>query len=97
MYNVTLSKVRGGERIRTDVTEGFAYSRPCVGGSFHMFADPKDPDADIRTIWTSIVQSIEPVDEHTVEITTLNSVYRVELHPIEQGQSEEAGGDALSA
>lgn len=78
MHNITLSKVKNGAAIRTDITVGYCHSLPVVGKSFEMFSEPIDKNASVRWITTSTVQKVTP-DENSVIIETLNSTYKLEI------------------
>ena len=76
MYNVTMSKVLGGERIRTDIVEGSCLDYPIIGESFVILAESLAFVGGTRIVTTSRVQSItEQVD--SLIIKTLNSTYEI--------------------
>ena len=76
MMNVTLSKITGGERIRTDTVTGTCHKLPEVGESFEMLSAPIVPGAIGRVIVTSTVQSVATSDDVYL-VRTLNSVYHL--------------------
>lgn len=66
--------------MRTKAVEGFFRSQPFVGQPFYFFAEPLDPNADIRVIETSPV--VEKSDiSNGYEFKTANSLYRVVISP----------------
>lgn len=76
MFEVTLSKVRGGGNIRTDVTVGHCHRLPSIGESFEMFSESLTRDDGVRWITTSTVQNVINNTDHTL-IETLNSTYKL--------------------
>jgi hypothetical protein len=65
--------------LRTNEIVGeFSYS-PEVGHVFRFYSKPLDPDASIRVITTSSVQSI-----NGQEFKTRNSTYRLEVDEIKE-------------
>ena len=81
----TLTKLHNGSALRTDKVVGEA-KEPVIGKPFILFAQPLDPEADIRVISTSPVDSFEitppqrmgATDAFSLEkwiIKTANSTY----------------------
>jgi hypothetical protein len=76
MYKVTLTKIVGGDAVRTSTVVGDCDDYPVVGEPFVMTAAPIDPMCDIRVISTSIVQKVtKQTNEFIVE--TMNSTYHL--------------------
>ncbi len=74
MYNVTLTKVLGGDRVRTDIVEGTCLNYPIIGESFAMVAESLTFGLDLRIIRTSTVKSINKQDK-LITFETENSTY----------------------
>ena len=74
MYNVTMSKVKGGERIRTDIIQGTCQDYPIIGESFSMVSKSLTFGFDLRIIRTSTVKSINKQDK-LITFETENSTY----------------------
>lgn len=74
---VLMSKVLGGERIRTSTVKGDCEGLPVLGESFVIIADAIQPGAMARRVNTSAVKGIEYELDGTITITTENSVYRL--------------------
>lgn len=75
---VLLSKIEGGDAIRTSVAQGECFSRPTAGLPFMMVAEPLAEGAAGRLIITSKVTEVIE-NENTVIIKTLNSTYKLEF------------------
>lgn len=81
MKKVKLSKISGGNALRTESIEGFAPFAPQVGRSYLVLGESlTNPGLDIRQFVTSIVQEIEEKENGYV-LKTLNSIYRVDFLP----------------
>ena len=76
MHQVTLSKVKGGTAVRTDVTVGCCHKLPMVGESFEMFSEPLRKGASVRWLTTSTVQNVITQEDCTI-IETMNSTYKL--------------------
>lgn len=76
MYNITLSKLQGGDAIRTDVTVGVCDFLPVVGKSFQMIANGVYDDSPQRWVTTSVVKAITG-DNEVIVFKTLNSIYQI--------------------
>lgn len=76
---VRLSKILGGERIRTDTVEGEAYGIPEVGKSFMILSESYKIIDGIRQTTTSTVQEVKEIGFREYEIRTMNSTYKVEI------------------
>jgi len=74
MYNVTMSKVKGGDRVRTDIVEGTCVDYPIIGESFSMVSKSLTFGFDLRIIRTSTVKSINKQDK-LITFETENSTY----------------------
>ena len=79
MYDVTMSKVKGGTAIRTDVTVGRCHNLPALGVSFEMFSEPLVKNSSVRWITTSAVQNVITHDDCVI-IETKNSTYKLEFN-----------------
>ena len=55
----TLTKVKGGQAMRTDTIEGSFREWPKPGERFFMIAPPLDPTATVRVFTTSRIVSID--------------------------------------
>ena len=75
--NVTLTKLIGGERIRTDVVEGETDAMPEIGRPFVMTAESFVIPGGIRLVNTSDVQKITKDDTGSYILETLNSTYKL--------------------
>ena len=76
MYNVTMSKVKGGERIRSDIVQGTCLDYPVIGESFAILAESLSSAGGIRLITTSHVKNITEHDDSLI-IETQNSTYQL--------------------
>ena len=76
MYNITMCKVKGGERIRTDIVHGTCLDYPIIGESFALFAESLSFQAGVRLITTSRVKNITEQDDSLI-IETQNSTYQL--------------------
>jgi hypothetical protein len=80
-----LEKISGNENaIRTKgPIEGFCRDLPVVDRSFSFFSEPLNPEAGLRKITTSLVQSFEWMGESEatgiMTFKTLNSQYRLQI------------------
>ena len=78
MYNVTMSKVKGGERIRTDAVQGTCLDYPVIGESFALIAESLSFAGGVRLITTSCVKNITEQDDSLI-IETQNSTYQLTI------------------
>ncbi len=78
MFDVILSKIDGGDAVRTSGVRGTCPFEPSIGRSFQMYAEPLTEGAFVRMIWTSPVREIIKNGETTVIITD-NSTYGLEF------------------
>lgn len=79
MKKVKLSKIEGGNALRTEYIVGLAPFEPEIGRSYQVLGDSLiNPGQDIRQFITSMVQNIETTENGYV-LRTLNSVYKVEF------------------
>jgi hypothetical protein len=79
MRKVKLSKISGGQALRTESIIGFAPREPEIGISYQVLGDSLiNPGQDIRQFVTSMVQNIETTENGYI-LKTLNSVYKVEF------------------
>jgi hypothetical protein len=78
MKKVKISKVSGGQAMRTDSMVGLAPREPLVGVSYLVLGESLTPGADVRQFITSMVQKVE-VTTKGYNLTTLNSIYQVEV------------------
>lgn len=76
MYNVTMSKVKGGERIRTDIVEGSCVDYPIIGESFVILAESLAFAGGTRIVTTSRVKNVTG-EGNSLIIETLNSTYEI--------------------
>ena len=76
MHTVTLSKVKGGDAVRTDITVGRCHNLPVVGVSFEMFSESLTRDDGVRWITTSTVQNVITHEDYVI-IETTNSTYKL--------------------
>lgn len=76
MYNVTLTKVLGGDRVRTDIVEGTCLNYPIIGESFTMISESLTSGLNIRVIRTSTVKSVTEQD-NSIIFETENSTYQL--------------------
>jgi hypothetical protein len=77
---VKLSKIVSTHSIlRTNTVEGKISLVPIVGKTFAMMAKSIDPDGWFRHVETTIIQSIEEINETKIQFKTLNSTYELEL------------------
>jgi len=84
IYKVRLTKVRSNHtKLRTDTIEGETVSLPEKGKSFTLIADPLNPNADFRSVYTTPIELVEKIDGEFM-FHTLNSTYKLEV----LGQSE---------
>jgi len=74
-----MSKVLGGERIRTDSVEGEAFDLPQVGKPFVIEAPSSLIVDGIRLVNTSAIQTITEETDKVFIIKTMNSTYKVEV------------------
>jgi len=65
--------------LRTDTVEGHIDFLPEVNLPFMIKAEPIDPNADIRLVWTTPVKSVQYIDSNTIVFETKNSTYEIEL------------------
>lgn len=79
MYNVTMSKVKGGERIRTDIIQGTCQDYPIIGESFALIAESLSFAGGVRLITTSYVQQIDEQEDGSLNIETQNSIYNITI------------------
>jgi hypothetical protein len=79
MYKVTLTKLSGGTRIRTDEVVGQCHMYPAIGKSFSMIAPPIVEGSIAREVTTSTVQDVI-VEDDGVIIETLNSKYHLHFN-----------------
>jgi hypothetical protein len=71
-----MSKVKGGERIRTDAVQGTCLDYPVIGESFALIAESLSFQGGVRLITTSHVKSITEQDDSLI-IETENSTYQL--------------------
>ena len=76
MYNVTMSKVKGGDAIRSNTVRGICLNQPIIGESFTMTSDSLDFTGGVRLITTSTVKSVVKQADSII-FETLNSTYRL--------------------
>ena len=76
MYNVTLSKVLGGSRVRTETVTGMCENYPVIGESFAMVAESLTFGLDLRIVRTSPVKNIDKQD-NIIVFETENSTYQL--------------------
>jgi len=76
---VTFCKIQGGERIRTNVAEGFCDDLPELGVPFVMYAESLAFEGGFRLINTSPVQGIGYELDGSITITTENSTYQLTI------------------
>ena len=79
---VTVTRLEGGQKLRQGTITGFAPEAPEMGRSFYVYAEPLSGEReDTREFRTSAVQDVDFIDDvdDAFILTTLNSVYRVEL------------------
>jgi len=76
MYNVTLTKVLGGDRVRTDIVTGTCVDYPIIGESFAMVSESLTFGLDLRIVRTSTVKSIKEEDNMII-FETENSTYKL--------------------
>jgi len=69
-----MSKVKGGDRVRTDIVEGTCVDYPIIGESFSMVSKSLTFGFDLRIIRTSTVKSINKQDK-LITFETENSTY----------------------
>ena len=69
---VVLSKVAGGDQIRTDTVDGHCIDLPVPGFSFMMFDDE-------RRITTSTVKKVTYTNSKEIIFDTLNSTYKLNI------------------
>ncbi len=79
MYNVTLTKLVGGTRIRTAEVSGQCDNQLEVGKSFRLVAEPLVEGSIARIVTTSTVQNIIEQDDSVI-IETLNSKYHLQFN-----------------
>lgn len=77
--DVVLTRILGGTRVRTDVTQGVCIEYPEVGKPFIMFAESLSVSGGVRYIATSAVVSVSNADTRTKIIKTQNSTYRLDF------------------
>ena len=58
MYKVRLTRIEGGEALRTKSVDGYAYNLPVAGSGFRLFAEPIDLEKDTRMVSTSTVKAV---------------------------------------
>jgi hypothetical protein len=63
--------------LRTPTVEGEAVTFPVVGAHFSMLAASLDASKDVRMVTTSMITSVEVVDDKTYRFVTNNSVYEL--------------------
>ena len=78
MYNVTMSKVRGGVAVRTETVQGTCTDRPVIGESFAILAESLSFAGGIRVITTSPITAITEQDDSLI-VQTLNSTYKLTI------------------
>lgn len=61
------------QRLRTNVIDGWFLDTPKVGHSFVMFADPIDPETDLRVVETTPVREVR-ADSFDTENSTYELV-----------------------
>jgi hypothetical protein len=76
---VKLTKLIGGDRVRTPTVEGDADCLPEVGRPFVMIAESFVIPGGIRLVATSDVQAIVTDDTGACILETLNSTYKLEV------------------
>ena len=74
-----MSKVKGGERIRTDIIQGTCLDQPIIGESFAILAESLSFAGGVRLITTSHVQRIDEQEDGSLNIETQNSIYNVTI------------------
>ena len=76
---VKLTKLIGGEYIRTSTVDGEAECLPVVGRPFFMFAESVAFEGGVRIVNTSDVQNITIDDTGSYILETLNSTYKLSI------------------
>jgi len=76
MYNVTMSKVKGGTRVRTDTVHGTCQDYPVIGESFALIGESLAFAGGVRLITTSCVKNITEQDDSLI-VETQNSTYQL--------------------
>lgn len=71
---VKMTKIKGGERVRTETVIGTARGKPVVGEPFVVTGKPLNEEAQLRVITTSPVVSIDG----DVITTYYGSQYKIE-------------------
>lgn len=85
MKKVRLSKISGGNALRTESIVGIAPREPEQGLSYQVLGESLHPGMDIRQFVTSMVQNIETTENGYI-LKTLNSIYKVEILKEDEGE-----------
>lgn len=78
-HRVRLTRISGGEALRSDTVEGVTSSLPQCGRMFVMQASPLNPAAFVRQVNTSQVTKIEYTDAARLLHTQTGSIYELEV------------------
>lgn len=80
MYKVKLTKVQGGNAVRTNEVIGTTNKLPVINTPFSLLGKSLTSEADFRIVQTSPIVQIDVVNEKTYTLTThTGSVYQVEV------------------
>ncbi len=78
-----VTAVKNGERLREGSMTGTCLGLPEVGKRFIVYGEALDKESgNLRYFGTSTVMEINSPEQDTYLITTRNSVYRVEMQPL---------------
>lgn len=81
MYKVKLTRKTTrypGQGLRTDSVDGVSDALPVIGSGFGLIGSPLDKDANLRSVHTSPVVSVEHIKHGELRFHTLNSEYMLE-------------------
>jgi hypothetical protein len=81
MFPATITRLRGGTKLRDDSVSGLAVMAPQVGESFTLIGEGRDAPATTRLVTTSPVvkMTFAPDDDGFVIETKTGSVYLVQM------------------